>query len=217
MRIRLGAFAYAVAGVLFALYPALRPYSDETSMQGASAFGSNAWLLAHMLAMVAFTLLMVGLLGLYTALRDTAAEKICFWALVAGLLGVGLTLPFYGGEAFGLHAIGQEALRQHSPALVKLAGTVRGDPQDYMFAAGLLLIAFSGILVAVAVWRSGAMPKWSGVPFAVAMALYLPQFFGTPVIRVAHGLLVAAGCLWLAVVMWRLSLAQVRRAVSASN
>jgi hypothetical protein len=25
-------------------------------------------------------------------------------------IGIGLTLPYYGGEAYGLHTIGQEAL-----------------------------------------------------------------------------------------------------------
>jgi hypothetical protein len=35
-RVRLGALALAVAGVLFVLYPAIRPYSDETSLEGAA-------------------------------------------------------------------------------------------------------------------------------------------------------------------------------------
>jgi hypothetical protein len=202
-RARLGATAMAVAGVLFALYPALRPYSDETSMAGAVAFASGAWLLSHSLAMVGFTLVMVGLLGLNTLLRGTRAENFSFWALLVALPGVGFTLPYYGGAAVGHHAIGQAALRRGDPALVELAGTIRGDPQDYMFAAGLLMIAAAGVLLALAVWRSGAMARWSGVPFALAFALYLPQFFGVPALRVTHGLLVAAGCGLLAVGMWR--------------
>ena len=203
LRVRLGAVSLAIGGVLFVLYPAIRPFSDETSLQGAAAFASTAWILAHMLATVGFTLVMLGLLGLYLALRTTAAEGIGLWTLVAGLLAVGLILPFYGGEAFGLHAIGAEALRQHSLALVGLAGVVRSGPELIMFLIGLLLLAASGIMAAVAIWRSRTFAKWSGVAFAVGFALYIPQFFGNQPIRVAHGLLVTVGCLWIAAGMWQ--------------
>lgn len=201
--VRLGAGALALAGLLFVVYPALRPFSDETSLQGAAAFASNAWVIAHTLGMIGFTLLPVGLLGLLQLFRGTPVEGLSYWALIAALLGVGLTLPYYGGEAFGLQAIGQEAVTRHDPSLVGLADKVRGLPQAAMFTLGLLLIGVSAITVAVAIWRSGTLPKWSGVPFALAFALFIPQFFGTQPIRVAHGLLVAAGCVWLAIVMAR--------------
>lgn len=204
-RARAGAVALAAAGILFLLYQWIRPYSDEVSLQGAAAFGSTAWVVAHMLAMLGFTLLTVGLLGLYSFLRETGVERLSFWALVAGLVGVGLTLPFYGGEAFGLHAIGQESLRVHSSALLSLAPIVRGQPQLTMFTLGLLTIGVSSVLVAIAVWKSDRLFKWSGIPFAIGFVLYLPQFFGTQPVRLAHGLLVAAGCLWLAIALWRQS------------
>ena len=202
-RVRLGAASFAIAGVLFLLYPAIRPFSDETSLQGAAAFASTAWILAHMLAMVGFTLVMLGLLGLYLAFRATAVEGIAFWALAVGLLSIGLLLPFYGGEAFGLHAIGEEALRQRSLALVGLASVVRSGPELIMFLIGLLLLAASAIVTAVAIWKSGTLAKWSGVPFAVGFALYIPQFFGNQPVRVAHGLLVTIGCVWIAAEMWQ--------------
>jgi hypothetical protein len=54
VRVRLGALALGMAGVFFVLYPAIRPYSDETSLQGAAAFASTAWIVAHVLAMAGF-------------------------------------------------------------------------------------------------------------------------------------------------------------------
>src|SRR5215213_8187962 len=113
-RVRLGALSLAVSGILFVLYPAIRPFSDEASLQGAEAFASTAWILAHVLAILGFILLTLGLLGLYISLQQTSAERLAFLALISSWIGVGLTLPFYGGEAFGLHAIGQEAIRQQS-------------------------------------------------------------------------------------------------------
>lgn len=207
-RMRLGAVSLVVAGILFVVYPAIRPFSDETSLSGATAFASPEWLLAHMLGMLGFTLIGLGMLDLYFALRETQVERLTFGSLVVGWLGISLTLPYYGGEAFGLHAIGQEALKQHSAALVSLADVVRGGPQEVMFGMGLLLLGVSAVMVAIAIWRSGVLPRWSGVPFALAFALYIPQFFGNQPIRVAHGLLVAIGCLWIAVSMWRKSNAQ---------
>ncbi len=202
-RVRLGALALAVGGVLFVLYPAIRPYSDETSLQGAAAFASTGWIVAHVLAMLGFVLVTLGVLALYATLRDTPAERLAFLALVTTWIGVGLTLPYYGAEAFGLHVLGQEAIRQHSTAIVGLANDVRYGPGVFLFGSGLLLLGIGGVLAAAAVWRSGTLSRWSGVPFALAFALYIPQFFGSPAIRVAHGLLVMAGCLWIAGVIWR--------------
>ena len=118
-RLRLSAAALGVSGIFFLLYPALRPFSDEVSLEGAIAFGSSNWLAAHMLAMIAFTLLPLGLYGLYSFLRQTPAERSGFWAFVFSQVGIGLTLPFYGGEAYGLHAIGQAAIQQQTDALMK--------------------------------------------------------------------------------------------------
>ena len=202
-RVRLGSIALAGAGVLFVLYPALRPFSDEASLQGAAAFGSTAWLAAHMLAMVGFILTTLGLHALHLSLQATRAERLAFWALIVWWTGAGLTLPFYGGEAFGLHAIGQRALADRSAALVSLAGDVRSGAGLLMFLAGLILLAAGAIVAATAIWRSRRLPKWSGVPFALAFGLYIPQFFGSQPIRVAHGLLVTAGCVLIAAAMWQ--------------
>jgi len=34
--------------------------------------------------------------------------------------------------------------------------------------------------------------------FAVGFGLFLPQFFGPPALRIGHGVLLAAACVWLA-------------------
>jgi hypothetical protein len=185
------------------MYPIIRPYSDEATLQGADSFASTAWVVAHMLAMAGFILLILGLLGVHRALQDSGVERLAFRALVVGVVGVGLTLPFYGAEAFGLQAISQEAVWRNDLSLMKVVESVRTGPQLVMFSLGLLLIAVSAVIVATAVRKSRVLAKWSGVPFALGFALYIPQFFGTQPIRVAHGLLVAAGCLWIAAGLWR--------------
>jgi hypothetical protein len=63
IRSRWGALVLAVAGVLFFLYPAVRPWQDESTVAGAiKAMSSGAWVAAHLFAMVGFTLVVLGCL-----------------------------------------------------------------------------------------------------------------------------------------------------------
>lgn len=202
-RTRISAMLLAIAGVTFAVYPALRPFSDEVSMQGAAAFASVEWLVAHLIAILAFILLTFGLYGVYVSLRKTSAERTAFYGLVLSWLGTGLTLPFYGAEVFGLHVIGQETVKQQKVELLELANQIRFGPGFIIIIIGLVLLAVGTVMVATAIWKSQVLPKWSGVPIAVGFLLYLPQFVGTQPLRVAHGLLITAGCLWIAVCLLR--------------
>jgi hypothetical protein len=202
-RIRAGAVALALAGLLFVAYVAVRPWHDENTTAGAThSMSSNAWVAAHFFAMVGFILLPLGLLALRTAVASTRAEPAALVAAVLGWIGAGLTLPYYGAEDFGLHAIAGP--HGHGVDLLPLVKAVRYQPLAItIFGIGLILIAVSAIVAAVAVWRSGVLPQWSAVVFAIGFALYLPQFFGPPAVRVGHGVLVAVGSLLLAATLWR--------------
>lgn len=202
-RTYLAALSLVVAGACFFAYPAIRPYTDETTLAGAEAFASPAWLLSHTLAMVGFILLVLGLLGLYGRLRETKAERTGITALVLTWAGVGLILPYYGAEAFALHAVGREAIEQNSvELLITLTDAVRFGAGVWLFGAGLIALAAGNILFGAAIRRSGTLPPWSGIPLALGFALFLPQFFAPAAVRIAHGLLVLAGC-WL--VAWSMT------------
>ena len=191
----------ALSGLLFVLYPAIRPFSDEKSLRGAAAFASNAWILSHSLAILGFILLVLAFFGLYLLFQNTPAEQPALAGLVLSWIGVGLTLPFYGAEVFGLHAIGQAALKQNNASLVSLAADVRGEPGIWFIVIGLLLLAIGVVVIAVAIWRSRLLISWIGIPLAAGFALYLPQFMTPQPVRVAHGLLITVGC---ALIAWNL-------------
>lgn len=194
---RLAALSFVIGGVCFALYPAIRPFSDESTLRGAEAFASSTWLLAHSLAMVGFILLALGLLGLCSRLRETTAGTLGIAALTVIWIGVGLTLPYYGAETFALHAVGQEVVRHNDVDLfVTLTNAIRFGEGIWFFGFGLLALALGSILSAIAIWRSGILRAWSGIPLAVGLALFIPQFFTAQPVRVGHGLLVMVGC-WL--------------------
>lgn len=200
---RSSAIAVGLAGLLFLIYPVVRPYSDETTMIGAKAMSSPAWIVAHMSAVIGFILIPLGLLALRDALPGQS--RMAARALLASWIGVGLTLPYYGAEIFGVRAIAQRALDDNNVDLLKAIDDVRYQPvAETMFASGLLLLAAGAILAAVTIWRSGALPKWSGVPFAVGFVLFIPQFFTPGPVRVAHGALILVGCAWVALGMVRM-------------
>jgi hypothetical protein len=194
---RLGAVALAFAGVMFLLYPILRPWHDETTVAGArQSMSSDAWVAAHFLAMLGFIAVPLGLLVLHAVL----ASRQSLLALVTAWIGVGLTLPYYGAEDFGLHALA----RSPAPGLLDVVDGIRYQPVAItIFGLGLLLVGAGAVLAAVAVWRSGVLQPASGILFAVGFGLFIPQFYLPAAARIAHGVLVLAGCLWLAAALWR--------------
>lgn len=200
-RTKAGAAALAAAGVLFLLYPAVRPWHDESTVDGAVAsMSSGAWVASHLFAMIGFILVPLGLLALHDALRGNGSAPLALAAAVTAWVGAGLTLPYYGAEDFGLHALAHAEV----PDLLAVVEEVRFNPvAATVFVVGLLALGVGAVLAAVAVARSGRLHRWSAVPFAAGFALFIPQFYLPPAARIAHGVLVAAGCVWLAVSLWR--------------
>jgi hypothetical protein len=197
------ALTLTVAGVCFALYPAIRPFTDESSLRGAQAFASTSWLVAHTLAMAGFILVTLGLWGLNGQLRGTRTAGRARAGLLLTAIGTGLTLPYYGAECFGLHAAGQQALQRHDPALLaSLTHGIRWEEGIWFIIPGLLLIGVGVILLAAATWGSPVASRWAAVPLAAGFALYIPQFTAPQPVRIAHGLLITTGC-WL--LAWNLA------------
>ena len=195
---RLTASALALSGALFVIYPIVRPFSDEKGLQGAAAFASGRWIVAHTAAMLGFILLDLAFFGLYELLRDTPVRQLSAAALVLMIVATGLTLPFYGAEVFSLHALGKAALARNDGSLISIVHSIRFGPGIAFIVTGLLVLAAASIVSAVAVGRSGLLPRWSGAVLGVGAALYLPQFAAAQPVRVTHGVIMAAGCLILA-------------------
>jgi len=200
-RIRFAAFSLILSGICFTLFPAVRPFFDESSPQAAVWFGSNRWVFAHSLGMSGFILFVLGLLGVYMSLRQTSADRGADWALVLSWIGAGLTLPFFGAEALALQVIGRAAISQNNPGLLPLVNSVRFGVGLLFIGSGLVLIALAAVVLAFAVWNSEILPRWSAVLIAIGFAVYAPLLRGAPgfqAMRIADGVLILVGCTWLA-------------------
>ncbi|MEQ3554520.1 hypothetical protein WIS52_28975 [Pseudonocardia nematodicida] len=197
--VRNGATALGVAGVAFVAYPASRPYVD-----GPSVWVAPLWIPSHLLGVLAFALLVPGLAALWSAHRGTPGERAAWSGLLTAGAGVALVLPYYGAESFALAELGRPGTGVPPATVDALAEGIRMGPYAVTtFAAGLAALAVAGVAVAVALRRGGVLPPAAGLVFAIGLVLYLPQFFAPPALRIAHGALLAAGCLLLAVVLHR--------------
>ncbi|MGH1564410.1 hypothetical protein [Mumia sp. DW29H23] len=196
--------AFVASGVLFALFPVLRPWADETTPSAdlVTAYASDRWILAHLCGIAALTLLGPALLGLRSLLAGTPGERVAGWALGTAWAGAACAGLYFGAEMFGIHVLATDT--PGGQPLLDLVAALREQPVAMtLFAAGLLLLAASGVLAAVAVVRSQRYPATSGVLLAVALVLLTPQFWGGPAVRIGHGLLYAAGCGVVAYVLGR--------------
>lgn len=189
----------ALAGVALAAYPLLRPYGHEIGSAFAADLASPLWLSAHVLGMVGFTALALGLRSLVAggtpwrwggqALRKVETRM---W------LALALLLPYYGAEAYGLSAVGRHALEGDLDVLA-VAESFRYAPFEVTtFTAGLLLLGLVGGRLVHGTWAAGGAIRLGGLLTGLGLASYLPQFFTAPEVRMAHGLVLGLGLLALA-------------------
>lgn len=201
---RPAAAAFVVSGLALAAYPMLRPWGPEAGLEGAHDFASTAWPVAHLLGMVGFVSLALGLRALTLAptgswpARAVGATETLAWLAAAFLL------PYYGAEAFGLQAVGAYAVERGDAEVLAIAESFRYGPLAMTtFAVGLLLLLVVGIRVALGFWRSGSAGRLGGLLAGAGAVTYLPQFFGTPALRIGHGLGMGIGLVVIGVVAAR--------------
>ncbi|MFD3592952.1 hypothetical protein ACFWU5_09505 [Nocardia sp. NPDC058640] len=204
LRSRMGAVAFALAGVLFVIYEVAAPrVADQTTLESAQSWASTGWSLAHLAAIIGLVLIPLGYSALRDHLADTRNEATAAKATTIGYIGSALTISYYGAETYGLAAIGRRAVADGDATLTEVGNAFRYDATAMtVFALGLTLIAVAAVLAAVAVWRSGTLDRWSGVPLAALLVTMLPQFFLPQIGRIAWGAMVAAATFWLAAQLW---------------
>ncbi len=204
---RYGALALGGSALLFAVFPLVRPFfpldpsSPAATLSAASpAITSPPWVGAHMGLMVAFVLLVYGVLALYAHLAQSHLEPRAWRAVICSLAGIVLIMPMLGVEVHILPILGQLYLEGQT-GIAPAVGQIYLGPAIGVFLVGLVLLAMGAILFAVSIWHSDALPRWAGVIFAMGLALWFPPF--PRVIRTLDGLLIGIGGVWLAWSLWR--------------
>jgi len=214
-RIRLGALALGLSALLFAAFPLVRPYfrldprsPDETLAGASPVITSVPWVLSHVIAMLAFVLLIYGLLALYGRLEADYRGPSAIFGLVLSLAGIALIMPMLGVEIHILPIIGR-LYREGATNLAPAVALIYLGPATLMFLFALLLLAVGSICFAIAIWRSGVLPRGAGVLLAIGLALWFPPF--PPLIRILDGFVIGIGGIWLARGIWRATVPAAER------
>jgi len=201
-RMRLGAFALGLSALLFTAFPLVRPYfrldprsPDETLAAASPVITSAPWVLSHLIAILAFVLLLYGVLALYARLEEDHRGPSAILALVFSLAGIALIMPMLGVETHILPIIGRLYL-EGTTGLAPVVALIYLGPATVMFLFGLLLLAVGSICFAVSIWHSSVLPRGAGVLLAIGLALWFPPF--PAFIRIIDGFVIGVGGVWLA-------------------
>jgi hypothetical protein len=195
----------ALSGLLFLAFPLLRPYGDSSADPRvvAQTFASSSWVAAHVLGMLAFVLLPLGLHGL-TWSSDPRQARFARLGFLLCAIGSGLVAAFFGAEAFGLQSIGQLAIREGRSDALDLANALRLGPAIVVMTAGLLAVSLGTILCAIAVRRSSSLLRWSAAVLAAGVFLWgivLAVWPSLQWLRIAEALLITVASFGVAIRM----------------
>ncbi len=197
--IRFGLLALPLAGLLalVGLYSTLQLGSGGILATGENrALVSTGYFMSVFLGnMLALTVLIFGVMALYAYLANSRQRALTLGAMVLSVFGIALTLSTVGVNAYAIPALSRSYLNGRTES-IRILDYIFAGPLEAMSTLVFLLYSAGFILFGVAIWRSGALPRWSGVLVAAHAPLISGPF--SVVGSVVGALLALAGGGWIA-------------------
>ncbi len=203
-RLRLGALALMACGPLILVATLLRgPFGDPVAAPKEFA----QWVSAPTFAPASFVF-MAGLLcqvfgsfALYAYLLPTSGER---WALLGMILTVitdALLIALVGTFAYAFPSIGQLYL-QGQTNVISIA-VAFGNSFIVVLITQAIVFSIAAILIAVAIWRSGSLPKWAAIIYLIASFIlaFAPPLPFIP--EIVGAVLLAISSVWLGWSIWQ--------------
>ncbi len=193
----LGLIALALSGLLFAVGIVMRGPVDLADPGSCCRVAlTPTYAPGWTIILVGAVLNLYGLLGLYRYLTFQAENPFAAPALVLGVAGIALVVPLATFFAVNAPVIADLYQRGNREVIAVVEAS-------FTSALGLALLAASSgagivgaILFAVAIWRDGRPPRWTGVIFALSVAmLAVPMTLATE-LSGAVLLLISASVMW---------------------
>ena len=155
----------------------------DTQLEAWARFvTTNEYVIGHLFgSILGLICLIFGAFALGVYLATSRAGRLGLWAMFLTVLGSALFLPLQGLSTFAVPEEGQAVLAglEEFEALPDIfANTVAG-----LTGLVVILLGFVGhILIGVAIWRSGTLPRWAGALWAGANVLmYLSLVYGSTI------------------------------------
>jgi hypothetical protein len=199
--VRRGIYALPAAGVL-TVVPwifILNQPNAKTDPEGyARSVTSIGQAVGGYLYLAGFICLLFGLLALYGYLARTRASSWAAVGMIVSVVVIALTLPTFGvlGQANAVLADAYLAGHKDVSAAMVLMG---GGPSNRVMSSiafGAEVSVIGAIAYAVAVWKSGSLPRVAGVLVAVGFVLSMSL---SPYVGWAGALFLVIGGVWLAI------------------
>ena len=175
--IRIGVWALPVYGLLTFWATFTHEPDRQREVEAYARFlSTTSYLAHHLLGSILGTILAIfGVIALAAYLANSHVGRLALLAMVLSVAGNCLILTVFGFSTIVSPVIGQLYLAGQ-PGAMEVNEAIFSSAALFILAGpGLLLYLVGAILLGVAIWRSGKLPKWAG-------ALYAPS-----------GLLIAAG------------------------
>jgi hypothetical protein len=168
--IRVGLLALPIYGLLTA-WATLDPQPDQVkhTEEWARFVGSTSYLVDHIFGTIGGSVLAIlGVFALGAYLIRSRAGNLGLAAMVITVVGQGLALTIGGVTAFATNAIGRAYLAGIKDVMqVEFASEMTAT-----LGLAILLLFVGNVLLGVAVWRSGTLPKWAGVIWVASALMF---------------------------------------------
>jgi hypothetical protein len=205
--IGIGLLCLPIYGVL-TFFSSLNPQPDPNTHYDAWArfVTTDFYLLKHLFVSILSTILVIfGTFALGTYLATSRAGRMGLVAMAITVFGTALFLTVGGVSTFAapeqgqIHLAGIEEYRNLPTILAETAMMAT-------MGVGMLLMLVGNVLLGVAVWRSGTLPRWAGALWAAGTALPMLGMLyallpigadATPPIVPAGAMLLVIGGAWM--------------------
>src|ERR687894_708323 len=170
--IRIGLLGLPLYGVLTAFSSLGGQPDPDTQLEAWARYvTTNYYVIGHLFgSILGLIFLIFGVFALGVYLATSRAPRLGLWAMFLTVLGSALFLPLVGLSTFAVPEEGQAVLA----GLEEFEGLpdIFADTVAGLTGLVVILLGFVGhILLGVAVWRSGTLPRWAGALWAGANVL----------------------------------------------
>jgi hypothetical protein len=180
--IGIGLLSLSLYGAL-TFFSSLNPQPDYNTHPEAWAryVTTDIYVIKHLfLSIFGIIFAILGVVALGAYLATSRAGRMGLWAMVITVVGSGLFLSVLGVSAFAVPEQGQAYLAGMNTDELP---DILADTVQALTGLGYIILGFVGnILLGVAIWRSGRLPRWAGALWAAAhVLLYVSQGYAATV------------------------------------
>ena len=197
--VRLGMLALPLAGLLalVGLYGTLKLGAGGILATGDNrAIVSTGFFASVFLGNVlALTVLIFGVVALHAFLAKSGEKLLATGAMILSIVGIALMLSRLGVIAYVVPALSRSYLHGNLES-IRILDSVFAGPLVMVDTVSSVSYSAGFLLFGIAVWRSGILPRWTGVLIAVHAPLITGPFSVAGAVTGALLALVGGG--WIA-------------------